>query len=63
MLGEIVSCGIMGRIFQGQAPSTTVPGGIQIDRKRLEKLREMKIAMGHKPDDHEEQSWGEMTMG
>ena len=45
----------MGRIFQEQAPVPTVPGGIQIDRKRLQELREKKIAMGHKPDDHEEQ--------
>lgn len=45
----------MGRIFQEQAPVPTVPGGIQIDRKRLVQLREKKIAMGHKPDDHEEQ--------
>jgi len=53
----------MGNIFQEQAPSTNIPGGIQIDRKRLAKLREKKIAMGHKPDDHEKQSWGGMTMG
>ena len=45
----------MGRIFQEQAPVPTVPGGIQIDRKRLAQLREKKIAMGHKADDHEEQ--------
>ena len=54
----------MSRIFQEQMPAPTVPGGIQIDRKRLAQLREKKIAMGHKPDDHEEpaQSWT-MTMG
>ena len=54
----------MGRIFQEQIPAPSVPGGIRIDRKRLAQLREMKIAMGHKPDDHEEQtpSWT-MTMG
>ncbi len=45
----------IGRIFQEQAPVPTVPGGIQIDRKRLVQLREKKIAMGHKADDHEEQ--------
>ena len=45
----------MSRIFQEQAPVPTVPGGIQIDRKRLVQLREKKIAMGHKADDHEEQ--------
>ena len=54
----------MSRIFQEQMPAPTVPGGIQIDRKRLAQLREKKIAIGHKPDDHEEQtpSWT-MTMG
>ena len=54
----------MGRIFQEQAPVPTVPGGIQIDRKRLVQLREKKIAMGHKPDDHEEQVPSQtMSMG
>ena len=54
----------MSRIFQEQMPAPTVPGGIQIDRKRLAQLREKKIAMGQKPDDHEEpsQNWT-MTMG
>ena len=54
----------MGCIFQEQAPVPTVPGGIQIDRKRLVQLREKKIAMGHKPDDHEEQVPSQtMSMG
>ncbi len=54
----------MSRIFQEQIPAPTIPGGIQIDRKRLQQLREKKIAMGHKPDDHKEQSQGQsMTMG
>ena len=54
----------MGRIFQEQAPAPTVPGGIQIDLKRLAQLREKKIAMGHKADDYEEQApnWT-MAMG
>ena len=36
------------------------------DKKALRKEREKKIAMGHKPDDHEEaprQDMGGMTMG
>ncbi len=54
----------MGRIFQEQTPSPSVPGGIQIDRKRLVQLREKKIAMGHKADDHEEQAQSQtMAMG
>ena len=54
----------MGRIFQDKVPPLSVRGGIQIDRKRLAQLREKKIAMGHKLDDHVEQtpSWT-MTMG
>ena len=34
---------------------------IQIDRKRLKKLQEKRMALGHKLDDHEEQ-WPDMTM-
>lgn len=43
-------------------PSSAVPGGIRIDRKRLARLREKKIAMGRKPDDHEELQTG-ITIG
>ena len=54
----------MSRIFQEQMPTPSVPGGIQIDRKRLQELREKKIAMGHKADDHEEQVQSQtMSMG
>ncbi len=31
-------------------------------RKLRRRIQEKKIAMGHKPDDHEEQSWGGVTM-
>jgi len=54
----------MSRIFQEQIPAPTIPGGIQIYRKRLQQLREKKIAMGHKADDHEEQVPSQtMSMG
>lgn len=33
----------------------------QIDRKRMEKLREKKLAMGHRLDDHSRHDF-EMTM-
>ena len=37
--------------------------GVQIDRKRLAKLRRMRIAAGHKADDHEqEQTNNTMSM-
>ena len=51
----------MSRVFQDNSLPQSRSGGIQIDRKRLRKLREKKIAQGHKPDDHEEQQ-SEMTM-
>ena len=49
----------MGNIFRNNAPRSTVPAGIQIDHKRLQRLREKKMAMGHKGNDREnEQSHG-----
>ena len=51
----------MGRVFQDNSVPKSYPGGIQIDRKRLKKLQEKRIALGHKPDDHEQQ-WPDMTM-
>lgn len=52
----------MSRVFQEQTPTSSVPNGIQIDRKRLQQIREKKIALGHKPDDHEEQSQSGTSM-
>ena len=53
----------MGNIFQETAPTAPTPVGMHIDRKRLQQLREKKIALGHRPDDHEEQqTGGGMTM-
>lgn len=46
-------------ILRNNAPRPTVPAGIQIDHKRLQRLREKKIAIGHKWNDREnEQSRG-----
>ena len=54
----------MGNIFRDNAPQPTAPTGIQIDRKRLQRLREKKMAMGHKWNDHEdEQNRGMGRMG
>ena len=54
----------MGRIFQDNSIPPCPPGGHRADRKLLQKIRQKKIAMGHKPDDHEEeQNMGGMTMG
>ena len=51
----------MSRVFQDNSVPKSRPGGIQIDRKRLKKLQEKRIALGHKPDDHEQQ-WPDLTM-
>ena len=51
----------MSRGFRDNYVPKSRPGGIQIDRKRLKKLQEKRIALGHKPDDHEQQ-WPDMTM-
>ena len=42
----------MGNIFRDNAPIPAA-NGIQIDRKRLAQLRQKRVALGHKPDDHE----------
>lgn len=51
----------MSRIFRDNSVPKSRPGGIQVDRKRLKKLQEKRIAMGHKPDDHEQQ-WPDLIM-
>ena len=52
----------MSRIFENHAlPHSSA--GLHVDRKLRRKIQEKKIAMGHKPDDHEEQIQGGMVMG
>ena len=51
----------MSRIFRDNSVPKSRPGGIQIDQKRLKKLQEKRMALGHKPDDHEQQ-WPDLTM-
>ena len=50
----------MAQIIRDTPPPA--PPGIHIDRKRFQQLMEKKIAMGHKPDDHEEQGYIGPTM-
>lgn len=45
----------MGRIFQEQRPRPVAGMRVAVDSKLKQKIREKKIAMGHKPDDHEEE--------
>ncbi|MPN59152.1 hypothetical protein SDC9_206872 [bioreactor metagenome] len=52
----------MSNIFRDNSLPQTGSVGMRIDRKRLQKLREKKIAMGHKPDDHEEYTGPTMSM-
>ena len=47
----------MGRIFQDNAWPKDGAYGQHTDRKLRRRIREKKIAMGHKPDDHEEQGY------
>ena len=54
----------LGRIFQNNSVPPAAPVGHSVDWKLRQKIRQKKIAMGHKPDDHEdEQTQGDMTMG
>ena len=57
----------MSNIFRDNVPAAPAQPRLHIDRKRMQELQELRIALGHQPDDHEEeqtqtQSWGGMTM-
>ena len=57
----------MSSIFRDNAPTAPAQPKLHIDRKRMRELQELRIALGHQPDDHEEeqtqtQTWGGMTM-
>ena len=45
----------MGNIFRENSTADAVYTGMQIDKKLRRKLREKKIAQGHKRDDHEQE--------
>lgn len=67
-LGHPDFAGLMGNVVQwgrhmeqsADAPLPTAPVSGHTDRKALSKEREKKIALGHKPDDHEERQ--DMTL-
>ena len=46
----------MAQIIRDTPPSAP-PAGLRIGRKRFRQLMAKKIALGHKPDDHEEQGY------
>ena len=52
----------MGNIFRDNVPEDSTSTGLHIDHKRLQALQEKRIALGHRPDDHVEQTMGGMTM-
>ena len=54
----------MSRIFQEQSLSLPQSGtGLQVDSKLRQKIKEKKIAMGHKADDHEDPELTQSGMG
>ena len=52
----------MSRIFQSNSVPPSNPSGIRIDSKRRRRLMEKRMAMGHKADDHEEQTQYQQSM-
>ena len=56
----------VGQLFRQNPVPPAVPVGHQVDRKLRRKIQAKRIALGHRPDDHEEtpqQNRGGMTMG
>ena len=47
----------MSRIFEDNSKIDQIHRGLQIDRKRRQELQRKRLAMGHKPNDHEEQTF------
>ena len=47
----------MSGIFEDNSKLDQIHRGLQIDRKRRQELQRKRLAMGHKPDDHEEQTF------
>ena len=57
---ELVSCTLrllhhLSRVFRENAIAPANPQGIRIDSRRRKKLMEKRLALGHKPNDHEQQ--------
>lgn len=50
----------VGKIFRETTVRDATYKGMQIDRKRRKQLQEKRLAMGHKPDDHEENTQQQM---
>ena len=57
---ELASCALrllhyLSRVFRENAIAPANPQGIRIDSRRRKKLMEKRLALGHKPNDHEQQ--------
>ena len=57
---ELASCTLrllhhLSRVFRENAIAPANPQGIRIDSRRRKKLMEKRLALGHKPNDHEQQ--------
>ena len=58
-------CRVADLFLENSVPPSP-PAELRMDRKRRQELQERRVALGHKPDDHEEtpqQDMGGMTMG
>ena len=53
----------MSNIFRDNAPAAPAQPRLHIDRKRMRELQELRIALGHQPDDHEEEQTQTPTWG
>ena len=51
----------MSRVFQ-ETPLPSNPAGHHVESKLMQRIREKKIAAGHKPDDHEEHRGPSLSM-
>lgn len=57
---ELTTCALrllhhLSRVFRENAIAPANPQGIRIDSRRRKKLMEKRLALGHKPNDHEQQ--------
>ena len=49
----------LGQLFESNCKTDLMHRGIQMDRKRRRQLLEKRLALGHRADDHEEQTMGQ----
>ena len=52
----------MSNVFRSNALPPANPKGLRVESKRRKKLQQKRIALGHKPKDHEEEASMEITL-